>query len=114
MIEHALGEQEEAAWSYTDENLALLVDRLDYWLTSEYVGWVTDPDDPEEKRKREERERSGVKPPPVPIIQPVAKRPPGPAREVAQLVEAMREHYSKPAVVKPGESDKDALDRILG
>jgi hypothetical protein len=114
MVEHALGEQEETAWTYTDENLAMLIDRLDYWLSSEYVGWVTDPNDPEEKRKSEERKRSGVKPPPVPIIPPVAKRPPDVAREVVRFNQALRDHYSTPDVVKPGESDKDALDRILG
>lgn len=113
MVEHALGEQEET-WSFTDENLAMLIDRLDYWLSTEYVGWVTDPNDPEEKRKREERKRSGVKPPPVPIIPPVAKRPPAAAREVVRMNQEIREHYSTPDVVNPGETDKDALDRILG
>jgi len=53
----------------------MLLDRDDYWLNSEYAQWTTDPDDPEVKRAREERKRSGVKPPPTPVIAPVALRP---------------------------------------
>lgn len=53
----------------------MLVDRLDYWLTSEYTSWITDPDDPEVKRRRAEQKRAGVKPPPQPMITPVAHRP---------------------------------------
>ena len=33
-------------WTPTDENLARLVDREDYWLNSEYRSWITDPDVP--------------------------------------------------------------------
>lgn len=55
----------------------MLVDRDDYWLNAEYRQWVTDPDDPEVKRAREERKRRKVKPPPSPILPPVALRPEG-------------------------------------
>ncbi|MBX4168041.1 hypothetical protein K3M35_05090 [Rhodococcus sp. DMU2021] len=51
----------------------MLLDRDDYWLNSEYAQWTTDPNDPEVKRAREERKN--VKPPPHPIIAPVALRP---------------------------------------
>lgn len=61
-------------WTPTDENIARLVDREDFWLGAEYSGWITDPTDPEVKRQREERKRSGHKPSPVPIIPPVAVR----------------------------------------
>lgn len=66
----------EDTWSDQDENLAMLVDRLDYWLNSEYRSWVTDPDDPEVKRERARRKREGIKPPADPVIFPVAHRPP--------------------------------------
>lgn len=62
-------------WPDHSENLAMLVDRLDYWLNSEYTSWVTDPDDPEVKRRRAEQKRAGIKPPPQPMITPVAHRP---------------------------------------
>lgn len=111
MIEHALQPQE---WSHTDENLALLVDRLDYWLTNEYSSWVTDPDDPEVKKARAERKKSGKKAPPVPLITPVAQRPPKHAKAARERVIALRDHYEKPPVVEPGESNMNALDRLLG
>lgn len=62
-------------WSDQDENLAMLVDRLDYWLNSEYRSWITDPDDPEVARERARRKREGIKPPADPVIFPVAHRP---------------------------------------
>lgn len=99
-------------WSYTDENLALLVDRLDYWLGTEYAGWVTDPNDPEVKRERAERKRSGVKPSPIPIIPPVAKRPPEQDKQARDIVERMRALYS--GGLTPTGSKIDALDALLG
>lgn len=113
MIEAATQEP----WSYTDENLAMLIDRLDYWLSSEYTQWTTDPDDPEVKRARAERKKSGEKPPPNPIIIPVAQRPPEQAKAAWEdLVRQREEHEerSKPQVVQPGESKINALDAILG
>lgn len=113
MVEHALGHDPDG-WSYTDENLAMLIDRLDYWLGSEYAQWTTDPDDQEVKRARAERKRSGKKPPPVPILTPVAKRPPEQAKAARELAEQMRDYYENPPVTKPGESKIAALDRALG
>lgn len=62
-------------WASTDENIARLVDREDYWLNSEYTSWVQDPDDDEIKAERLRRKRLGIKPPPAPILYPVAERP---------------------------------------
>ena len=39
-------------WTPTDENIARLVDREDYWLNSEYKSWITDPDDPEAQAEK--------------------------------------------------------------
>lgn len=62
-------------WTATDENIARLVDREDYWLNSEYRSWTTDPDDPEVRDERTRRKLLGIKPPPAPILWPVAVRP---------------------------------------
>ncbi|MCK2199199.1 hypothetical protein [Corynebacterium callunae] len=110
MIDHALQPEE---WSHTDENLALLVDRLDYWLGTEYAGWVTDPTDPEVKKAREEQKRSGHKPPPVPLIPPVAQRPPKQAKAASEQVQRLREFYESPPA-ESGESKLNALDKLLG
>lgn len=59
-------------WTRQDENQARLVDILSYWLNTEYAKWTTDP----EEAKALAQERSKVKPPPFPIIEPVADRPP--------------------------------------
>ncbi len=67
----------EAQAARDSENLAMLLDRDDYWLNSEYAQWTTDPDDPEVKAAREQRKRAGIKPPPQPLIAPVALRPDG-------------------------------------
>lgn len=63
------------SWTHTDENIARLVDRDDYYLRSMYSQWTTDPEDPEVKREIERRRRHGVKPPPEPLIPPIAERP---------------------------------------
>lgn len=89
----------EERWSDQDENLAMLVDRLDYWLNSEYRSWVTDPDDPEVKRERARRKREGIKPPADPVIFPVAHRPPHVhAKLMRKLLEAHKKE--EPTTVK--------------
>lgn len=113
MVEHVLA---PTAWSNTEENLAMLVDRLAFWLDQMWGQWTIDPDDPEVKRAREERKRSGQKPPPVPLVPPVAKRPPEQDAAVREQVQALKEHFSAPPAtrVNPGETKMDALDRLLG
>ena len=73
------------AWTRTDENIARLVDREDYWLNSEYSSWIADPDDDEARRERQRRKAAGIKPPPQPILFPVGLRPP---QVYDELVEA--------------------------
>ena len=74
----------------------MLVDRLDYWLNSEYTSWVTDPDDPEVKRRRAEQKRAGVKPPPQPMITPVAHRPKRVADELVKELIARTKQQEAP------------------
>lgn len=94
MLEQA-GEWETQS-ARDSENLAMLVDRDDYWLNSEYASWTSDPDDPEAKRERARRKRDGIKPPPLPILPPVAMRPPELA---AKRAEQYRGAMPKPAPV---------------
>lgn len=60
--------------AFDSENLAMLVDRDDFYLNSEYSQWVTDPNDPQVKAERARRLKYGIKPPPVPVLRPVAMR----------------------------------------
>jgi hypothetical protein len=87
------------------ENLAMLVDRKDFDLTFDYVNAVHDPDDPEAKKAREERKQQGIKPPPMPIIRPVAHRRP---EITAALVEACveREREANEPVPPKGADGK--------
>lgn len=57
-------------WSHDDENLARLVDIESYRLHVDYARWTTTP----EEARAAARDRR--RPPPVPIIEPVAARPP--------------------------------------
>lgn len=85
-------------WGYTDENIASLIDREDYWLNAEYQSWTTDPEDPEVKKAHEQRKRSGAKPPPKPIIYPIAQRPQhAAARRAKELLAQVAEVEKKPA-----------------
>lgn len=99
LIEHLPEE-----WSYADENLAMFLDRFDYFLRSEYASWITDPDDPEVKAERALRKRQGIKPPPQPLIPPVAWRPQSIADLRRQVFEAAVELHAAPA--KPGRGKK--------
>jgi hypothetical protein len=80
-------------WNHLAANMADLVDLLSYWLTSEYAKWTHDPDDPETKRRAAERKRRGIKPPPHPLIPPVAHRPPSVAAKYEdQYLRQLAEH----------------------
>lgn len=89
-------------WTRTDENIARLVDREDYWLNSEYAQWTHDPDDPEAKRRAAERKLRGIKPPPTPILFPVAARPTALHIELALAANEQAEHHDLPRTA-PGE-----------
>lgn len=102
-------------WTDTDENLAQLIDLLDYWLSTEYAGWVTDPDDPEVKRRREERRRSGITPPPIPILPIVGHRPPGARSRAQERADTIRKHFETPPPLEAPDGSKiSILNAALG
>lgn len=55
---------DEYEWGYTDENIACLIDREDYWLNAEYQSWTTDPEDPEVKKPTKKEKNQGSNPHP--------------------------------------------------
>jgi len=118
-----------ADWSLIATNLADLVDLMSYWLRSEYSRWITDPDDPEVKKALEQRKKSGVKPPPIPLVEPVAARPPSLAKLYQQQYAQLLEHYGErltpaAALAKDGDGvdlgdgkrlvSSDVFDSMLG
>lgn len=111
-----------ADWSLLATNVADLVDLMHYWLHSEYLKWVTDPDDPEVKRAQEERKRSGRKPPPFPLVPPVAARPQSLAADYRKRYEDLAAEFAEPpdpeamgVEVRPGvrRVSSDDFDRIF-
>lgn len=82
-----------ADWSQDATNTADLLDLATYWLRSEYAKWTADPDDKKAKQERARRKREGIKPPPFPIIEPVAARPPSLAAEYRKAYEQLLSQY---------------------
>ena len=93
----------EDTWTRTDENIARLVDRDDYYLRSMYQQWTADPDDPEAQRERDRRKRLGIKPPPQPLIAPVAVRP---AELTAQMWQTFTDDAKKNAPPRKTEDGR--------
>jgi hypothetical protein len=101
-----------ADWGHMPENLARLVDLMTAWLNYEYANWTADPDQVEEERLK--RKRAKMRPPPFPLIQPVASRP-------ASLHEELEEQYAEEAVqhqlpeveAGPRMVDSDEFDAMI-
>lgn len=83
----------------------MLVDRDDYWLNSEYASWTSDPDDVEAKAERDRRKKAGIKPPPLPVLPPVACRGPVELAAAAAAFVERRKELEPPAPKKPRLAD---------
>lgn len=84
----------EPEWTHDDENTATVVDHLHYWLGLQYTRWTADPQDSKVVAARRKR---GERPPPMPILRPVAQRPPAAHAAALKRYEAlMAENYSNP------------------
>lgn len=66
---------DHADWGPHEENTARLLDVREYELELAWADRTFDPDDREAHRERLEAKRRGIKPPPHPIVPPVAYRP---------------------------------------
>ncbi|HEY3483326.1 MAG TPA: hypothetical protein VGL02_31005 [Streptomyces sp.] len=84
-------------WSPHMENTARLYEVLAYRLDLEWADRTADPDDREVKRRRAEDKRRGVKPPPRPLIPPVALRPVDLAQQRLDAYLAEVAKYAAPA-----------------
>ena len=63
-------------WSLEAENMAMFLDRFDFFLNSEYASWTADPKDEKQRAAdAERRRRDGHKTPSTPLLFPVALRP---------------------------------------
>lgn len=89
--------EQDARAARDSENLAMLVDRSDYWLGSEYTNWITDPDDPSVKAERERRKAARITPPPRPLLLPIACRAPEVSAQLLERHRADVDRYSAPA-----------------
>lgn len=108
MLEHALELFDQEARD--SENLAMMVDRKDYWLNSEYRSWVTDPDDPAVKAERERRKRDNVETPPRPILPPIAQR----SQQLTELLQGRFREESEKYTPKAEAPKKPKLKDLLG
>ena len=111
-------------WNHLAANVATLVDLMSYTVHAEYVQWTTDPDDPQVKADRERRKKQGIKPPPVPIVPPVAFRPESVATEVNAAYDELVARFAGRGLEQPREArvavagkrwvtDTNAIDRLL-
>jgi hypothetical protein len=76
--ESALAREESGAWSDWDahkENTARLLEIEAYTLDLSWADRTIDPNDRAVKLERLQAERAGIKPPPHPMIPPIAMRP---------------------------------------
>lgn len=107
-----------ADWSLGDHNLADLVDVLSAYLQYEYSRWTTDPEDPEFQREQKQRRAAGIKPPPTPLIPPVAARPARLADVRQAAYERLAASFHSPAPDRAPAAGElmslDAWDAALG
>lgn len=106
---NVLLEQMPRDWGDAEENVAMLVDRIDFLLNAEYASWTTSTDDPELQRERARMKRDGIEPPPFPLLRPVARRPRHLHEALLDDYERRRQHYATPP-----EPAKAGLAEIFG
>lgn len=99
-----------ADWGDLAENVARLVDRIDFYVTHQYAQWTADPDEVAAAR------RSRQKPPPFPLIRPVAARPPSLHERLNESYAAQASEYTvnplAPRMVSDDEFDA-FIDQFL-
>lgn len=103
-----------AHWGPHEENTALLLEAQAYALELTWADRTTDPDDPAVKRERAQAKKAGIKPPPHPLIPPVAHRPDSLAKKrLDEYIEAVEKYRAGPEPEVQYLSSDD-FDRMLG
>jgi hypothetical protein len=97
--------------AYLNINTARLVDLLEAWLNHEYASWTADPDEVEKERRR--RKHRGQKPPPMPLIEPVAARPTQVHDLLAEVHRQQLEEYGQLPKVISQQLSSSEWDREL-
>lgn len=97
-------------WTLQDENQARVVDILSYWLNAEYIKWTTDPAEAKELAAKRTKE----KPPPFPIIEPVADRPPAVHAAAMARYTQLLEKYHSPSASEPEMSRSEWIASMRG
>jgi hypothetical protein len=82
-------------WTHYAANVAELVDMCTFWLNLEYQKSITDPDDPKVKKAAKR------KPPPIPLIAPVAHRPPSVQERYQAAFASLLEQFGSPGEETP-------------
>lgn len=101
------------AWGEHEENTARLLDIRAFELGLAWSDRTVDPNDRDVVRARLEAKRAGLKPPPRPLVPPVALRPPGAAEQ------RLREYIAEAGQFQPQQAGEhqvssDEFDEALG
>ena len=104
---------ELADWGMHEENTARLLDVLSAGLGYDYASWTSDPEEMAAEQRR--RRKAGIKPPPNPVIPPVASRPGVIASRLIDEHVAMLEQYQLlPKKPERRMVSSDEFDRLNG
>lgn len=98
------------SWSYEQENAAMVVDTLNYWLEAEYVKWTTSPEEAKRIAARSKNREAA----PMPIIRPVAARPAKIHAEHMRRFEELTAEYADRPAPQHKQMDGAELMQFLG
>lgn len=101
-------------WGPHEENTARLLEIENYKLELAWIDRTADPDDPQVKRDRAEAKRNGIKPPPHPLVPPVALRPEGLAQNRLDAYLAEVEKYSSTPKRERQLVSSAEFDKLMG
>jgi hypothetical protein len=89
------------------DNLAHLVDLVNWFMQTKYASWTVDPDSRDYRDEARRRKAQGWKPPPFPLIAPVANRPASLHQQHMDAYEALVEQYRQ----APAADDEPVYER---